>query len=234
MSTQLHPAITPTEPTAAPAAPAAPAPAGLLTRLGGVCLAAGPVLFTLGAATSPHTDGNTREDFVASLADHPTQAALSANLLHYSWFGFVFGLLALTQLVRGARRGRALTCVPAVLGALGAIQISGLLMGDFFVSAIARHTSVATAVEVQDDLGTSVLVWLLSAQVLATLPVLVAFIGLARAGVLRWWLLLPLLLVPVAMVLPLPAAATVVLGLAAWTPAFAAARLLVVGRPAAA
>ena len=84
MSTQLHPAITPTEPAAAPAAPAAPVPAGLLTRLGGVCLAAGPVLFTPGAATAPPADGTTREDFVASLADHPTQAALSANLLHYS------------------------------------------------------------------------------------------------------------------------------------------------------
>lgn len=205
---------------------ASDAPGRLLQRLGGLCLAAGPILFLAGAATAPHQTDLSDEGYVASLADHPGQAALSADLLHYSWLFFVFGLVAVIGLVPG-RRGRVFTSVCAVGGIAGAFQISGLLLNDFFVSRLGRDIGIERTLEVQSNLGTSVDVWLYSAQVLAILFIPLTFLGLARARVLSWWIApLPLL----GFVVPafgLPVAVATVVGLACWAPAFAAARLLV-------
>ncbi|GAA5152105.1 hypothetical protein GCM10023340_31870 [Nocardioides marinquilinus] len=203
------------------------APSRLLPRLGGVCLALAPIVFTAGLATAPHQDDLTSAGYVASLADHPTQAALSANLLHYSWFFFAFGLLAVIGLVRG-RRGRGLTTVAAVAGAAAAIQISGLLMVDFFVADLGSRIGVEETVAVQDDLGVSVAVWLFSGQVVLLLIPL-TFIGLARARVISWWLApLPLAAFAIGAV-GLPAAIAVPVGLACWAPLFVAAHRLVTG-----
>jgi hypothetical protein len=202
-------------------------PSRLLPRLGGVCLALAPIVFTAGLATAPVQEEMTRESYVASLADHPTQAAISANLLHYSWFLFAFGLLAVIGLVRG-RRGRGLTTVAAVAGAAAAIQISGLLMVDFFVSELGTRIGVEQTADLQGDLGVSVAVWLFSGQVVLLLIPL-TFVGLARARVISWWLT-PLPLAGFAIgAVGLPAVVTVPVGLACWAPLFVAAHRLVTG-----
>jgi hypothetical protein len=204
-----------------------PAPR-LLTRLGGVCLALAPVVFAAGAVTAPHQDDLTNEGYVASLADHPTQAALSANLLHYSWLFFVFGLIAALALVSG-RRGRALTSFSVVAGVISSIQISGLLLLDFFVIQLGQRDGTAETAALQDDLGASVFVWLVSGQ-LALLFIPLTFFGLARARAISWWIA-PLPLVGfIAPAAGLPAALGAVVGLLCWAPAYVAGFQLATGR----
>jgi hypothetical protein len=199
---------------------------GLLSRLGGVCLATGPLVLVAGMATSPPQTGRSDAAYVASLADAPLQAALSANLLHYSWLLLMFGVLACIGLVPG-RRGRAFTAVTAVAGAIGAFQISGLLLTDFYLIRLGNDQGYDVGAATLGGLGTSVDVWLVSAQVLAALVLPMTFLGLARARVLSWWVAPLPLLAFAAPVLGLPTAAVVAISVVGWTPAYLAARRLV-------
>lgn len=159
-----------------------------LQALGGVALVAAPLLITAGAATSPPQKSGADADYIASLAADPALTSLSATLFHYGWVLFAFGALAALGLVRG-RRGRGLTTVGALLGAFGSIQMSGLLLSDWFLGSLGNTVSMDDAVAVftgvQDPAFS---MWMLSAKVGAVLFLPVAFMGLARAGVLSWWI----------------------------------------------
>lgn len=200
---------------------------GPLARLGGVALGLAPVLFALAVVTTPPQDSDSSADYVASLAADRFQTAMSADFYHYSFVAWAFGLLAVVALVP-SRRGRTLTTVLAVLGAVTSVQMTGLLMTDFYLSSIAHHADVATGAAVLDDLGASVSVWLATAQVSVLFVVLVP-LGLARARVLPWRLALLPLLSPALVVLPLPGVVLVAVSLVLFAPYFVAAYRLVRG-----
>ena len=175
-------------PTATAAAqPGAAAPQRPLALLGGVALLLAAPLLTAGAVTSPPQDSAAPADYIASLARDPFLSSASATLLHYGWVALAFGLLAAIGLVRG-RRGRGLALVGGITGAFGAMQVSGLVLNDWFLISLGRNVDPATAVTVFTSMGdASVSFWLACSKVAPFLPVLL-WAGLARAGVISWWL----------------------------------------------
>jgi hypothetical protein len=190
-STAVPTTTTPTTPATEPAAPR-----NALGVLGGAASIVAPLLFVAGAATSPPQESSAAEDYIASLAADPTLSGISASLFHYSWVLFAFAAIASIGLVRG-RRGRALTTVGGLAAAFGSIQFTGLLYSDWVNVALGNHLSTADAVAVFEDVmsAPSIGFWLLSAKVLGLLGFPVLYAGLARAGVIAWWLV-PLSLLP--------------------------------------
>lgn len=211
----------------------APVPTTTLTReqptsnrvlplVGAASLALGPVLLAGGSITSPPQESDSSADYITSLAADPFMTSLSANLYHYAWIATAVGLVAAVLLVRG-RRGRALTTAGGILGIFGSIQMSGLLFNDWFLSALGRELSIDKAVEVWDTMGDpSITFWLLSSQVGALLGPVIVYAGLARAGVLSWWLV-PLALLPMVAFAAVPGVVGIVLGLACGAPSYVVA-----------
>jgi len=173
-----------------------PTTAKVLGVLGGLSSIAAPLLFVAGAATSPPQESPAAGDYIASLAADPTLSGISANLFHFSWVLFAFAALAATGLVRG-RRGRALTLVGGLAAAFGSIQFTGLLYSDWVNVATGNNLALADAVTVFEAVNAapSIAFWLLSAKVFGLLGFPVLYAGLARAGVISWWLV-PLSLLP--------------------------------------
>ena len=192
-STTLSPTATPTDVDRGAPDQAAPRP--VLRVLGGIASVAAPLLFLAGAATSPPQDSGSTEDYIASLAQDPTLTAVSANLFHYSWVLFAFAALAAIGLVRGSR-GRAMTTVGGIGAAFGAIQFTGLLLNDWFFQAIGNELPMDQALQVAAASGDgSTAVWMITAKVCGLLGFPLLYAGLARAGVISWWLV-PMSLLP--------------------------------------
>jgi hypothetical protein len=165
--------------------------APVLTRTAaGLALIAFPLLFTAGIATSPPQASDATTDYVASLGADPALTALSAGLLHYSWVAFALGVLATIGLVRG-RRGRVLVPVAAVLASFSAIQLSGLLLSDWFTGAVARSMPIEAAAALTEGVWGDpwVTSWQLSGQFVGFVGIPLVVAALARAGVVSWWLL---------------------------------------------
>jgi hypothetical protein len=154
----------------------------------GVSMVVGTLLYGAGAALSPDQQDMTSRGYVASLAADPLQSDLSAAFLHWGWVLLVPGLIAAMTLVRG-RRGRLLTAIGGTLGVLGAINISGLVMSDFFnsrgVAAVGLEDTVAVMEAAMASPGLAL--WSLVGRVGAALAIPVLLLGLARAGVIGWW-----------------------------------------------
>jgi len=131
--------------------------------------------------------------YIASLAADPAASLLSANLLHYSWVALALGVMGVVALT-GAR-GRGWVSVNAVLVALGAVQMSGLLLSDWFLIAAGNVLTPEQALTLDAAAKEgSVLVWLVSAQLFTMLGLPALTMGLARAKVVSWWIApLPLL-----------------------------------------
>jgi hypothetical protein len=165
----------------------------MLTIAGGA-LIAGALLYTAGLATSPPAASMAPADYIDSLARDEGQTTLSAMLLHYGNMAMGMAWLAAPALVRG-RRGRAATITGALLGALGLVTVAGFVLYDFWTGAIGRELDQATAVALFDAVQASP-----GAAVVGTVTLfglvgpLVAYAGLARAGVTGWWLLVPAVL----------------------------------------
>lgn len=175
---------------------AAPSALSALGPLGGVALALSSLLFVAGAATSPPQEDGSPGAYIESLGADPFLTGLSANLFHYSWVLAAFGALAAIGLVRGSR-GRRTTVLGGLAAAFGSIQFTGLLYSDWVLAALDQQVSAATAVSVFEDVtgAPSVAIWLMSAKVLGLLGFPLLYAGLARAGVISWWLV-PLSLLP--------------------------------------
>ncbi|SEP57754.1 hypothetical protein [Microlunatus flavus] len=179
--------------SATPAAPAAstgdPGVGRTFSLLGGAALALGPLLIVGGTLTSPPQASGSRADYIASLAADPALTHLSASLFHYGWVALTFGFLAAVGLVRGAR-GRTLALVGGIGGSLGALQMSGLLLADWSDGAAGRIVPLDQAVAILEamDGSVSMAIWLSSAKVLAIVFPVLLFLGLARAGVVSWWI----------------------------------------------
>ncbi|MHA3704317.1 hypothetical protein ACXR2U_19260 [Jatrophihabitans sp. YIM 134969] len=163
-------------------------PTTVLRKAGGVGLVLFPIGMVAGGLTSPPQDSDSTADYVRSLAADPAQTALSAGLFHYGWVAASVGFVATMLLVRG-RRGRIATTVGALLGAFGAVQMSGLLLLDHYEGAMGRIVGTDAAVKVTDDVwsGGWTSFWLQSPNIALAVGIVTWVVGLARAGRLPWW-----------------------------------------------
>lgn len=205
-------------------------PAGHLSVLAGAASIAAPVLLAVAALTTPPQADDSNEAYVASLAADPTLTAVSASFYHYSLVLSTFAALAAIGLVRG-RRGRGLATVGGLLAAFGAIQLSGLVLNDWWLATLGNELSVDQAAELFGTMGDpSVTVWLVTGQLLPFLGFPALYAGLARAGVISWWLV-PASLFPMVALALVDGVAGVLLGTACAAPAFVTGwRLLQRGR----
>ena len=137
-----------------------------LQRLGGAALIAAPLLFTGGMLTSPEQTAPGTAGYIESLAANPALSLWSANLLHYGWVALAFGAIATIGLLRG-RRGRVFLPIAAALVMFGAIQMSGLLLSDWFLISAGNTLAIEDAV-------------LLGMGLLS--------LALARAKAISWWI----------------------------------------------
>ncbi|MCW4384536.1 hypothetical protein OH146_01970 [Salinibacterium sp. SYSU T00001] len=167
-------------------------PRGLF-RFAGAALTAFPVLFAAGMVFSPPQTEEGGAGYIASLAADPAASILSANLLHYSWVALALGVMGLIGLV--GRRGRIWVSLAAVLVAFGSVQMSGLLLSDWFLIAAGNTLEMEQALALDGAAKElSVVGWLISAQVFTILGIPALTLGLARARVVSWWIApLPLL-----------------------------------------
>ena len=159
-----------------------------LQRIGGAGLIAAPLLFTGGMLTSPQQTSPGTEGYIESLAADPALSLWSANLLHYGWVALAFGALAAIGLLRG-RRGRIFLPIAAVLVAFGAIQMSGLLLSDWFLVSAGNTLAIEDAVLMDSTAKewTSA-IWQFSAMGSALLGMGLLSLALARAKAVSWWI----------------------------------------------
>ncbi|MDF5754986.1 hypothetical protein [Spongiactinospora sp. TRM90649] len=189
-----------------------------LRRLAGGALVLAPALLFGGMLTSPPQADDSSEGYLASLAADYGVSLLSANLFHYGWVLVALGVPATLTLLRGPR-GRGLTGAGVALSAFGAIQMSGMLLSDWFTGAMPNAVPLADAARVFDTVTAdpSLALWRLSGILfgVAMLPLLMA--GLARAGVVGWWTV-PVILLPFVAAAVLPATVGAVVALACYSP----------------
>ncbi|GLZ44313.1 hypothetical protein Acsp06_04980 [Actinomycetospora sp. NBRC 106375] len=185
MSTTSAPTTAIATPTAAPATGTSP-----VRLAAGLALIAFPVLLVAGVATSPPQASDAPADYVASLGTDPGLTALSAGLLHYSWVAFALGVLAIIGLVRGPR-GRVVVPLAAIVTSFSAIQLSGLLLSDWFTGAAARAMPLEAATALTEGVWADpwVSTWTISGRVVGFVGIPLVIAALARAGVVSWWLL---------------------------------------------
>lgn len=172
-----------------------------VSLVGGAAMLAAPLLVVAGVLTSPPQASRATSDYIESLARDPGLSSVSASLLHYGWVTTALGLLVAMTLVRG-RKGRVLTLLGGLVGGFAAVQMSALMLNDYFLVALGTTLAMPDAVRAAEAVmlhgdALSVL-WWQSGKLVILLPVLL-YAGLARAGVISWWLV-PLSALP--MVVP--------------------------------
>lgn len=159
-----------------------------LQRLGGAGLVAAPLLFTGGMLTSPPQTAPGDAGYIASLAADPALSLWSANLLHYGWLALAFGAIASLGLLRGTR-GRVSLPLAAIVLAFGAIQMSGLLLSDWFLVSAGNTLPIADAVAMDAAAKEwSVAIWQYSGMVGGILGIGLLSLALARAKAISWWI----------------------------------------------
>jgi hypothetical protein len=149
----------------------------------GTALIAAPALLTLGMLTSP----GEGQDLSYDIVGNETLTQVSALALHYSWLVFVPAVIGMMRLTRD--RTPLLSALGGGAAILGLINLSGLMVGDFFYLVTVRDRGPEAAEALADDIdGTT------SMQLLWTLPSFLALFGLVaiavalwRAKVAAWW-----------------------------------------------
>jgi hypothetical protein len=166
-----------------------------LFRFAGAALLLFPVLFSLGMVFSPPQLEEGEAGYIQSLAADPAVSILSATFLHYAWVALALGVVGVVGLV-ATPRGRTWVAITSVVVAFGAVQMSGLLLSDWFLVGMGTGLPIEDAVAVdalaKDDVF--VTIWGITGQVAGLLGILALSLGLARARVVSWWIApLPLL-----------------------------------------
>ncbi len=183
----------------------------LLERIGGAAFIVAPLLHVAGMATSPAQTDPGEAGYIASLAADPGLSIASAALLHYGWVAFAIAAVAGRGLLRGTRGSVWLPIAAAIL-LIGSIQLSGLLLSDWFLVSAGNVLPIEDAVLLSETAKNDVMIGLWKATgIVGGLAGLMAYaLGLARAGVVPWflapfgglaWLVPTLVTGPVAVVL---------------------------------
>lgn len=154
-------------------------------------LIASPVLAGLLAVVGAYADpaaGTSGAHMVGVYAQHPGPLQFKSLGMHWSYAFWIAPALLLAPYVRG--RGAWLANVAAVLGFAGMTTLPGMLITDWYDSAIGQLYGVDAAVKVgehmQDTMwGVGVLAAPGMLGLLLALPL--AACALWRAGLARWW-----------------------------------------------
>ena len=159
-----------------------------LQRFGGLALLAAPVLLTAGMLTSPEQAGPGTDAYIESLAADPALSLWSANLLHYGWVALALAAFATLGLLRGPR-GRVFLSIAATILCFGAIQMSGLLLSDWFLVSAGNTLPIGDAVRMNETaLESSVEIWRMSGMIGGILGIGLLSLALAKAKAISWWI----------------------------------------------
>ena len=160
---------------------------GAVRLAAGVALIAGPLFWSAGMFTSPPQETMSDADYIASLSRDLTMTQISALFLHYANVFIGLGILAAPSLVRGAR-GLKLVVTGSLATALSFVNVSGLILSDWWNAAVGTLLEPEQAEEVFAHVkGSSMLVLWTGTEILMLVGTLMVLAGLARAGVLGWW-----------------------------------------------
>jgi hypothetical protein len=197
----------------------------------GISLVAGPALFFAGLATSPVQDGEDKAGYIASLAADPMLTQASAVLLHYGNLLMGVGAIAFAWLVRG-KRGAIPAVIGSLLTALALLNNSGALFADWMHMELGRTLAPAEGAMISEAVyGHLPFQLSFGLAPLIAVGLIVAGVGLVRAGVLGWWVF-PAIVAGQAGMLLLPYSVPILpaLGVTPLLAVFVAAGLRVFGR----
>lgn len=158
-------------------------------RLAALSLVLGPVLVIAGLAVAPWEDADGSRAYLEAVASDTGGAQLSALLLHFGYLLLVPCVWALAHSLR--RRAAVLGNLGLLIGTVGAIGNSGVVLNDYADVTLVEKLPLAQAVELYDH-GQGLwgfAVAAISGFPLLVLGLLVLFVGLWRAGVLPVWAL---------------------------------------------
>lgn len=102
----------------------------------GAALILAGLLFVAGMAATPWEPEETTASFVETIAARSTQGQVAALFLHYSWVALAVGVAGLFTVLR--RRGAVLGHLAGMLTVVGTINLSGLLLVDWFAIALGK------------------------------------------------------------------------------------------------
>jgi len=158
-------------------------------RLAAASLVLAPVLMIAGLVAAPWEGEAGSAGYIAAVAAEPTRAQLSALLLHFGFLLLVPCVWALAHLLRS--RAVVLGNVGLLVGTLGAIGNSGVVLNDYADVMLVETLPQAQAVELYDH-GQGL--WGFGVSALTGFPLLAVgllllFVGLWRAQVLPLWAL---------------------------------------------
>ncbi len=154
----------------------------------GAALILAGLLFVAGMAATPWEPEETTASFVETIAARSTQGQVAALFLHYSWVALAVGVAGLFTVLR--RRGAVLGHLAGMLTVVGTINLSGLLLVDWFAIALGKaDLPLDQAASINDSAMTPLLaagwgVLALAGFLLGTPAFLLA---LWRSGFLPWW-----------------------------------------------
>lgn len=201
----------------------------LLQRLGGVALAVSGVLFAGGMFTSPPQTSEGTAGYIESLAADPALSLVSANLLHYGWVALAIGGVSALGLLR-SRRGRVFLPLAVAIVVFGAIQMSGLLLSDWFLVSAGNTLPIDLAVTMDAAAKDwSVGIWQYSGMIGGLLGTGILSLALARARAVSWWIA-PLAFLPWILPPIVGGALGAVVGLVCFAPLMVAGVRLVLAR----
>lgn len=159
-------------------------------------LVAAPVLAgalaVVGSAADPAA-GIADEELYRLYAANPGPLQVKSLALHWSYAFWIAPALLIAPYVRG--RGAVLATVTAFLGFAGMTTLPGLLFSDWYDSAIGQlygvEGNLAVTAQMESMWGVPVFTAPGLAGLVLALPL--TALTLWRAGLARWWALLPVL-----------------------------------------
>lgn len=153
-------------------------------------LVASPVLAGLFAVLGAASDPAVGEDGVAlwrAYADNPESLQFKSFGFHWAYAFWLVPTLLIAGLVRG--RGAWIANVAAFLGFVGLSTLPGLLIVDFYDSAVGQVAGIETTAQVSETMEG---MWGVAAIVTPgivgfALGLPLAAVAAWRAGLVRWW-----------------------------------------------
>ena len=153
-------------------------------------LVASPVLagvfLTVGALADPAA-GIAGDSMLEIYADNPSPLQLKSLGYHWAYAFWILPAMLVVPMVRG--RGAWLATLTGFIGFLGVSTMPGLLMSDFFDSAVVAAHGLDGHGEMMDAMeGMWGIPWFIAPGVIGLFLALpLAMITLWRAGLATWW-----------------------------------------------
>lgn len=154
-------------------------------------LVASPVLAGLFAIVGAYADpaaGTAGKDMWEVYIAEPEPLQLKSLGFHWAYAFWITPALLLAAYVKG--KGAWLANIAAVLGFAGATTLPGMLLSDWYDSAIGQLYGLDATVAVADHMGATM--WGVPVMILPGIVGLLTALPLAafalwRAGLVRWW-----------------------------------------------